>query len=316
MLPIITFHQTDIDLHAKKGDLIKKNLQNLKKSKYNRNCWERMYLEYVISNIKEILIGDLKTLQFHNNELNKLNKRKSKKVKELNQNLKKCFVYKASQLSVYFFNSGVKVCYICHAQFSIYANKDYKISHYRALQSKEIANNRNANILFQSRNSAKFQLDHYLPKSKYPVFAISLHNLYPCCSSCNQNKADKEIDIREMWSNIKFSLEPNSLKDYLYGTGQLKLILEDKSSVSSNFDLKGVYDNHLDYVEELIARKIKYTASYKDNLKKNFPGLVGTPSDVEARLITAVYAPGGNEYKRPLSRFINMIDEQLEGIAK
>ena len=31
-------------------------------------------------------------------------------------------------------------------------------------------------------------LDHYLPKSKYPLLAITLPNLIPSCSDCNRNK--------------------------------------------------------------------------------------------------------------------------------
>ncbi|ESU27084.1 hypothetical protein FLJC2902T_22620 [Flavobacterium limnosediminis JC2902] len=31
-------------------------------------------------------------------------------------------------------------------------------------------------------------LDHYLPKSKYPIFAVTPINLIPCCSDCNKDK--------------------------------------------------------------------------------------------------------------------------------
>ena len=46
---------------------------------------------------------------------------------------------------------------------------------------------------------AKPFLDHYLPKSKYPYFAVNFYNLFPCCWRCNSNdfKGDKmpiEID--------------------------------------------------------------------------------------------------------------------------
>lgn len=33
-----------------------------------------------------------------------------------------------------------------------------------------------------------FQLDHFMPKSRYPVFAVSPINLVPCCSACNRAK--------------------------------------------------------------------------------------------------------------------------------
>ena len=31
-------------------------------------------------------------------------------------------------------------------------------------------------------------IDHFLPKEKYPIYAILPYNLIPCCSDCNKNK--------------------------------------------------------------------------------------------------------------------------------
>lgn len=35
-------------------------------------------------------------------------------------------------------------------------------------------------------------LDHYLPKSIYPLLSISPLNLVPCCSDCNKNKLSEK----------------------------------------------------------------------------------------------------------------------------
>lgn len=36
-------------------------------------------------------------------------------------------------------------------------------------------------------------LDHFLPKSKYPIFSLSIYNLIPCCNTCNSLfKRDKD----------------------------------------------------------------------------------------------------------------------------
>ena len=40
-------------------------------------------------------------------------------------------------------------------------------------------------------------LDHYLPKSKYPLLAITPYNLIPCCSDCNRDKLDGLFNSRE-----------------------------------------------------------------------------------------------------------------------
>lgn len=34
-----------------------------------------------------------------------------------------------------------------------------------------------------------YQIEHYLPKSKYPYFAISFYNLFPACKDCNEIQA-------------------------------------------------------------------------------------------------------------------------------
>ena len=36
-------------------------------------------------------------------------------------------------------------------------------------------------------------LDHYLPKSKYPIYAVTPYNLVPICRDCNSIKGDKSI---------------------------------------------------------------------------------------------------------------------------
>lgn len=40
-------------------------------------------------------------------------------------------------------------------------------------------------------------LDHYLPKAKYPTYAITPYNLVPSCANCNTDKKDKSFEGRE-----------------------------------------------------------------------------------------------------------------------
>lgn len=40
-------------------------------------------------------------------------------------------------------------------------------------------------------------LDHYLPKTKYPTYAITPINLVACCADCNKNKKSEIIKVRE-----------------------------------------------------------------------------------------------------------------------
>lgn len=40
-------------------------------------------------------------------------------------------------------------------------------------------------------------LDHYLPKTKYPTYAVTPINLVACCADCNKNKKSEIITSRE-----------------------------------------------------------------------------------------------------------------------
>lgn len=45
-------------------------------------------------------------------------------------------------------------------------------------------------------------LDHILPKSKYPLYAVSLWNLTPCCKTCNETfKSSDESPILNPWED-------------------------------------------------------------------------------------------------------------------
>ena len=39
-----------------------------------------------------------------------------------------------------------------------------------------------------------FELDHFLDKGTYPMFAVSLYNLIPVCPSCNRIKSTQKFD--------------------------------------------------------------------------------------------------------------------------
>lgn len=55
---------------------------------------------------------------------------------------------------------------------------------------------------------AKADLDHFIPKSKYPMFAISLYNLVPSCIYCNQRfKRDHNTSFESYYSPFDPDIE-------------------------------------------------------------------------------------------------------------
>lgn len=70
---------------------------------------------------------------------------------------------------------------------------------------------------------AKFQFDHFFPKSRYPIFSLSLYNLIPSCASCNLSKKETDFNLTDFVhpyvdsfaTEFKIKLTLNSEKNVL-----------------------------------------------------------------------------------------------------
>jgi hypothetical protein len=205
---------------------------------------------------------------------------------------------------------GMKACYVCNAQYALTAEPENPIKNVSTLQN---------------RYSAKFQFDHFLPKVDYPCFSISLYNLLPICSSCNsiKNKYDIGIDFMDSseanWKGkFKFKLIEKSLSDFLLKNKQLELDFEDTydypvgiGKLADRFDIKGVYNTQIDIIEELIMRKLKYSDAYKHTLSTSFPSIFKNIT-IDERIILGSYKKKDGIHKRPFSKFLQDIEEQLD----
>ncbi len=52
-------------------------------------------------------------------------------------------------------------------------------------------------ITSRGTSIAGVQMDHFYPKSEYPILSLCMYNLIPCCGSCNQIKLNKDPDQDE-----------------------------------------------------------------------------------------------------------------------
>lgn len=209
---------------------------------------------------------------------------------------------------------GIKACYICNAQYALSIDPEIK---YKKLES------------IQGRFMSKFQFDHYLPKSKYPCFSISIYNLFPICSGCNSIKGDRDIGI-DMFNKtllkdaFKFKIVDDTLQMYLTGKDALdeKVLKIDfidnysypptiKKKLSERFDIKGIYNTQIDVIAELINRKLKYSESYKSTLLGSFPEVFASTT-IDERLALGTYAKTEGIHQRPLSKFMQDINAQLD----
>ena len=100
---------------------------------------------------------------------------------------------------------------------------------------------------------------------------------------------------------------------------RITLILEplDKEDIKTNntietFRLNDIYQNHKDIVQELIQKREIYPDSYIDELLQEYEGTLFNNREDILRLITCGYVDDKDLHKRPLSKLIKDISEELE----
>ena len=190
--------------------------------------------------------------------------------------------------------------------------------------------NRNTihNLKYSKKRTS--ELDHFYPISKYPFFGLSFYNLVPSCKVCNKIKldnADKEYinpyDERfDFNKNAKFDFK--ILGSNFYNASEeikLRCKVDDKTSseekkrIKNNiqdFKLFDLYQNHKDVITELIQKAEIYNDTYLDELMQNYEGTLFKNREDLLRLVTCGYVSDEDLHKRPLSKLIKDIAEELQ----
>ncbi len=189
----------------------------------------------------------------------------------------------------------------------------------------------NRNYIFNFKKgkilNATAQLDHFFDKKTYPFLAVSVYNLVPSCSTCNQRKSAKQEDIfypflesfndyaKFEYKGIKYEQEGNSnFFDEDRILLELKPIQEDKK-VNTHievFNLQNLYNEHKDIVLELIQKSVMYNESYIEELMQNYEGMLFKNREDLLRLIFGGYIADEDLHKRPLSKLTKDILAQLD----
>lgn len=197
--------------------------------------------------------------------------------------------------------------------------------------------NREYIFRFEDRKQKKARiiasLDHYYDKDSYPFLAVSFFNLIPSCNICNSKfKHTKnfyeyphlhpyEDDFNQ---KAKFTHFINSATDEnkhyaLFSKERITLNLKaiDENDIKTNntietFRLKELYNEHKDIVLELIQKSQIYNKSYLDELMQNYEGTIFKNREDLLRLVTCGYVTDEELHKRPLSKLIKDISEELD----
>lgn len=194
---------------------------------------------------------------------------------------------------------GIKSCVYCNSQLTITVDSD------------------------GGKKSAKFEVDHFIPKSDYPCFSISFFNLYPVCSSCNGKKSNNSINFR-LYSDIpkelkesyfEFEIDKKSLANFRLSCVESELVIKLKDSISSGlnetFLVEGIYNTQKDLAAEIILKSLIYNESYQKTLRHSFEKLYGDRPLLFNRIILGNYSDVKDIHKRPMAKFTQDIAKQL-----
>lgn len=176
----------------------------------------------------------------------------------------------------------------------------------------------------KNRKLMRPQFDHWYPKWKYPLLALSFFNLIPSCSTCNSSsKGRDELDLK---NNIHPYIEINQENEFSFSYINSKINKYHVYVRANNTNKKALktikalnidtmYNAHLPELEDLIKIKKAYTENYLDKLKKFFPKSSLTNEDIY-RLAFGTEINSKDFHKRPLSKFKNDILKELAIIKK
>ncbi len=290
------------------------NLSAIDKSKLLHEQIE--YIDKVIEVFKNkkdsIITADKNSMEKLIESVGEIPTSKRKETKDIVLKALKYSELRSSFYPSYFNVLGINACVYCNSQLTIVARKNDK------------------NV-----RSAKYQLDHYHAKSKYPFLSISLFNLYPVCGSCNLSKGVKDVDfdlyIKDKMltqsSLYSFKLTDNSLSNYLLNKKKEFIVVKfhepqvnkvkgrDNHSFEELFHVQGIYNTQKDLAEELIVKSQMYNEKYIETLQSSFSSLKLNPS-LFKRTIVGNYTEDKDIHKRPMSKFTMDIARQLGLIDK
>ena len=241
-------------------------------------------------NLKRVLIGTPE-------EIDKI-KLKFKTKKEINS-IKKILNYDSwidySEKSTYaFYNAydlanqmDVPTCPYCNRMYTktVIASKNHKIT--------------------------RPTFDHWFPKSKFPLLALSFYNLVPCCSVCNsgvKGGGTLELDqcfhpyIKHVDSDLKIDFKFSyDHKDY--SSFKFKIVNNNDFSKKSTeaFKLREIYETHEDEVVDLRRLRDVYSDKYIEKLRSILKGTSISDEEIY-RLTFGTHIEEAKFDRRPLSK--------------
>lgn len=188
----------------------------------------------------------------------------------------------------------------------------------------------NISYTYNRGNTVTAQLDHFFPKSEYPIFALCFYNLIPSCPSCNKIKFDGmepmaspykrdafaklRITWDYAWSAEKNKYNTNNSLKALEEMIKIKIETSEEAEVNniSKMKIEEAYQNHTDYAGEIINKVKTYTNPDAQKLICNICVSAGiTPDEVE-QFYFGNYIKESELKRRPLSKMTRDFYEEYK----
>ncbi|MNQ12185.1 hypothetical protein D3C85_250850 [compost metagenome] len=182
--------------------------------------------------------------------------------------------------------------------------------------------NRNYIFSISKKKVVKAEIDHFYPKSIYPLLALSYYNLIPSCESCNGlgAKGSKDPYFEGLknpylinYDDFKFTFKIKNISIINPICGKSDIEVEFKDKIQSHcdvFNLDDLYSLHHDHAIELVIKqRLKYSKKYRSYLN-SYDGLTFNKSEID-RMILGNYSLESEQHKRPLSKLYQDIGKEL-----
>ncbi|WP_338815584.1 hypothetical protein V9L05_23745 (plasmid) [Bernardetia sp. Wsw4-3y2] len=209
-------------------------------------------------------------------------------------------------------NLNVKTCPYC--------NREYTFT-YRTAENKP---------------KLLYDFDHFFDKGTYPYLALSFYNLIPSCSICNSRfKHSEKFDIdkhfhpyfegfsKEALFTTQLICKSDVEKEEDFGMAffegnlnSFEVNLNDNDCEKTKrhkkvFQIEQVYNEHKDYIYEMIQKSQVYNESYLNELFQSYEGTLFRNREDVLKLALGNYLELEDFEKRPLSKLTHDIAKEL-----
>ena len=164
-------------------------------------------------------------------------------------------------------------------------------------------------------------LDHWFPKSDFPLLALSFYNLIPACTNCNSSvKGTSNFNLKE---HIHPYIDKTQTNDFSFNYKFYKKLnnysihLEETNPNSTKarktleaMYIDEMYNSHQSEIDDLIKIKTNYSENYIQSIQELFKHKL-TKEEIY-RILFGVEYDSEDFHKLPLSKFKNDILKDLK----